>query len=324
MASVLGMEGGGDHSHAVVADVSGTVLGLGVNDDPANWEDVGIEAAAAAIRSCVREALAEAGVAPEAIEASVIAIGGMDFPMDPERLGGVPAALGLKEPWEIVNDAFAAMRAGTDQPFGVVVLAGNGSVVAGRDPAGETSRSLGLGPMFGDSGSETDISQAAVTAVAEAFTGRGPETALTEQLCAAGGVGSPVEFLDGASRGRIDIASFASHVLRAAAQGDAVAAAILTRAGDSLGDSAAHLVQRLHMQEVTFDLVLAGSMFQAETVLMVDAVEARVRPVAPGACLRRLHDPPVVGAALMAIELSGRVPPPDARASLSSGCAGRV
>ena len=187
MAPVLGMEGGGDHSHAIVADASGTVLGIGVNDDPANWEDVGIEAAAAAIRSCVREALAGAGLGPEVIEASVIAIAGMDFPMDPERLGGVPAALGLADPWEIVNDAFAAMRAGTDQTFGVVVLAGNGSVVAGRNPAGEEYRSLGLGPMFGDRGSETDISQAAVLAVAEAFTGRGDPTSLTDLLCAATG-----------------------------------------------------------------------------------------------------------------------------------------
>jgi N-acetylglucosamine kinase-like BadF-type ATPase len=324
MGSVLGMEGGGDHSHAIVADMSGTVLGVGANDDPSNWEDVGIEAAAGAIRSCVREALNSAGVGPDAIEASIIAIAGMDFPMDPERLSGVPAALGLPEPWEIVNDAFAAMRAGTDQPFGVVVLAGNGSVVAGRGPAGENSRSLGLGPMFGDSGSETDISHAAVTAVAEAFTGRGPQTALTDQMCVAAGVGSPIEFLDGASRGRIDSASFASNVLRAAEEGDAVAAVLLTRAGGSLGDSAAHVVQRLHMQEAAFDLVLAGSMFQAETPLMVDALEARVRPVAPAARLRRLHAPPVVGAALMAIELSGRTPPSGARTSLSSGFAARV
>ena len=71
MASVLGMEGGGDHSHAIVADASGEVLGIGVNDDPSNWGDVGIEAAAGAIRSCVREALAGAGLPPEAAEYSV-------------------------------------------------------------------------------------------------------------------------------------------------------------------------------------------------------------------------------------------------------------
>jgi N-acetylglucosamine kinase-like BadF-type ATPase len=324
MAPVLGMEGAGDHSHAIVADALGAVMGMGVNDDPSNWEDVGIEAAAAAIRSCVREALSMAGIEAGAIVASVIAIGGMDFPKDPERLSGVPAALGLSEPWKIVNDSFAAMRAGTDQPFGVVVLAGNGSVVAGRSPTGEESRSLGLGPMFGDLGSQTDISNAAVTAVAEAYTGRGPETILTDLLCEASGVASPMDFLDGASRGRIDIASFSTEVLRGADGGDAVGVGILVRAGEALGDSAAYVVRRLGMQELAFDLVLAGTMFQAETLLMVDALEGCVRPVAPAAHMRRLEDPPVVGAALMAMELSGQTPPPDARASLSSGFATRV
>ena len=65
-------------------------------------------------------------------------------------------------------------------------------------------------------------------------------------------------------------------------------------------------------------------MFQAQTPLMVDAVEACVRPVAPGARLRRLHEPPVVGAALMAIELAGPLAAAGARASLSSGFAARV
>jgi N-acetylglucosamine kinase-like BadF-type ATPase len=324
MAVVLGMEGGGDHSHAIVADASGTVLGIGANDDPSNWEDVGIEAAAAAIRSCVREALSGAGLGPHTITASVIAIGGMDFPMDPQRLGGVPAALGLAEPWKIMNDSFAAMRAGTDHTFGVVVLAGNGSVVAGRDPAGEECRSLGLGPMFGDWGSETDISQAAMLAVAEAFTGRGAPTSLTDLLCAATGMATPIDFLDGASRGRSDIASFAPAVLEAAEDGDEVAAGILTRAGQTLGDSAVYVIRRLRMEAVAFDVVLAGSMFQAPTPLIVEAVEALVRPVAPGARLQRLQEPPVVGSVLTAIELAGDTPPPGARASLSAGFAARV
>jgi N-acetylglucosamine kinase-like BadF-type ATPase len=324
MSSVLGMEGGGDHSHAIVSDMSGAVLGVGVNDDPSNWEDVGIEAAAAAIRSCIREALAGAGIEVSAVVASVIAIGGMDFPMDAQRLSGIPGALGLSEPCTIVNDAFAAMRAGTDQPFGVVVLAGNGSVVAGRDPAGEEYRTLGLGPLFGDLGSETDISQAAVTAFAEAFTGRGPQTALTDLMCGAAGMRAPIEFLDAASRGRISLASFASAVLAAAADGDAVASAILVRAGEALGDSAVHVVRRLQMQDVTFDLVLAGSMVRAESSLLVDSLAAKVRPVASAARVVRLQDPPVVGAVLMAMELSGATPPEDARASLSGGFAARV
>jgi N-acetylglucosamine kinase-like BadF-type ATPase len=165
-----------------VVDAAGALLGAGANDDPANWDDVGIAAAGAALRSCVIEALNAAGLGPEYIDASVFALAGVDFPMDEQRLGGIPTAVGLREPFQIVNDAFAALRAGTDQAFGVVVVAGNGSVVAGRNPTGNVFRSLGMGPVFGDSGSETDLAQAAVTAIAAAYLGRG-RTRLSRTSC---------------------------------------------------------------------------------------------------------------------------------------------
>lgn len=131
MSLVLGVEGGGSHSHAVVASTSGEILGAGISRDPANWEDVGIEAAGAALKSCARSALSEAGVAPQDIATSVFALAGVDFPVDEQRLGGIPEALRLGGRIEIMNDAFASFRAGSDRPFGLVVVAGTGSVVAG-------------------------------------------------------------------------------------------------------------------------------------------------------------------------------------------------
>ena len=50
MQPVLGVEGGGSHSHAIVVDARGSLLGLGANDDPGNWDDVGIEALGEALR----------------------------------------------------------------------------------------------------------------------------------------------------------------------------------------------------------------------------------------------------------------------------------
>jgi N-acetylglucosamine kinase-like BadF-type ATPase len=173
MGPVLGVEGGGSHCHAVLADTSGQVLGIGANQDPANWDDVGIEAAAGAIRSCVTEALNAAGLTPGDVGASVFALAGVDFPMDEQLLAGIPSAIGITGPCRIANDAFASLRAGTDHHQGVVVVAGTGSVVAGRNASGEEFRTLGMGPLLGDTGSASEVSEAAVTAVAGAYTGRG-------------------------------------------------------------------------------------------------------------------------------------------------------
>jgi N-acetylglucosamine kinase-like BadF-type ATPase len=321
MGVVLGVEGDGAHSHAVLTDGSGALLGLGINDDSSDWDDVGIAAAAAALRSCVTEATQAAKLETAAVEASVFALAGVDFPVDEQRLAGIPEAIGLGGRCRIVNDSFAALRAGTDQPFGVVVIAGNGSVVAGRNREGDEYRSLGLGSLYGDFGSETDLSETGLKAVAEAFTGRGPQTALTTLMCEAAAVPSVLDLLDGTARGRIDQTQFGSSVFRAAADGDGVARALLAYAGAMLGATAVHVVRTLGMERTAFDLVLARGMFNSGNDELVDAVEACVRPVAPDARLNRLAVPPVAGAALMALELSGHTPAPIARSTLANGLA---
>jgi N-acetylglucosamine kinase-like BadF-type ATPase len=217
---VLGVEGGGSHSHAVVADVSGTILGVGKNDDPSNWEDVGIVAASGAIRSCVAEALGAAGIEPAAITASVFGLAGIDFPIDEQRLGGIPPALRLSGPSSLVNDAFVALRAGTDRPYGVVIVAGTGSVVAGRNAGGRVFRTLGLGPMFGDWGGGSEVPEAGVRAVADAFVGTGPATALTELLRDRTRASSVTEFLETAARGGLDVTVFSPLIFQAAHDGE--------------------------------------------------------------------------------------------------------
>ena len=223
MGALLGVEGNGSYCHAVLVDPAGTFLGVGANDDPANWDDVGIAAAAAAIRSCVIEALEAAELSAADVEASVFALAGVDFPYGRAAAERDPVGDRGRRAFLIVNDSFAALRAGTDGQCGVVVIAGNGSVVAGRNEQGATFRSLGMGPMFGDSGSATDLSEAGVTAVAEAYLERGPVTSLTELLCAQSGVRSVVELLEGVARARIDPVPFAPTIIRAAEDGDAVA-----------------------------------------------------------------------------------------------------
>src|SRR5206468_627277 len=154
-------------------------------------------------------------------------------------------ALGLTGPISMVNDSGTALRAGTDRPFGVVIVAGTGSVVAGRNPDGEVFRTLGLGPIFGDTGSGTEVSMAGVSAVADAYTGKGPATQLTELLCEQSGSLSVVEFLEATARLRINSTEFAPLVIRAANDGDAAACRILSDAGERHGANAVHVLRRL-------------------------------------------------------------------------------
>lgn len=181
MTVVLGVDGGGTKTHVLAVDERGEVLGAAVNG-PSNWELVGLGGTGAALRVAVAEALQQANLEPEDIDASVFGLAGVDWPADLELLGFAIDPLGIGGPRQIVNDAFVALRAGARHAWGVVVIAGSGSVAAGRSPEGEVFRTLGLGRMYGDFGSATDVSEEAVLAVARAYTGRGPGTALTDLL----------------------------------------------------------------------------------------------------------------------------------------------
>ena len=74
--------------------------------------------------------------------------------------------------------------------------------------------------ILGDVGSASDVSDAAVRAVADAYLGRGPETTLTELLCTLAGCRSAAEFLEQFSRGIEPPRAAAPTVLRAAEAGD--------------------------------------------------------------------------------------------------------
>jgi N-acetylglucosamine kinase-like BadF-type ATPase len=240
----------------------------------------------------------------------------VDFPIDAELLSGVPEASGLTGPSAIVNDSFVALRAGTEAPFGVVVVAGTGSVVAGRNPAGEVFRTLGLGPTFGDWGSASEISAAGVTAVADAHLGRGPETMLTALVCERTGVASAVEFLEATGRGRIDDTRFAPLVARAARLGDAAARRILVMSGERLGANAAHVIRMLGMADLALEVVVAGGVFRSGSLELLDALEETVRATAAAARLVPLEAPPVVGSLLMAAESADLPLPPGFRDAL--------
>ena len=236
-------------------------------------------------------------------------LAGNDWPSDLTRLATIPASLNLGGKQEIVNDAFVALRAGANHPWGVALIAGTGSVVAGRNQRGEEFRTLGLGPLYGDWGGSTEIADEGLRAVAEAFTGLGPPTALTAAYMNALDRTSAEDLLEHSSRTQPPMPRLASLVLEAADEGDAAARAIAERAGTTLGANAGLVARKLDMQEETFEVVMAGGVLRAGCRTLEQALKKELRRSAPGAFPVRLEVPPVVGAALRALENIGRCRP---------------
>jgi N-acetylglucosamine kinase-like BadF-type ATPase len=317
---VLGIDGGGTKTHALLADPSGAVAGVG-QDGPSNWETVGLEGAIRTLQAVLDQALADAGASVRGVAAATFGLGGIDWPSDVERLGPALAPLGLPVPAELVNDAFVALRAGTPRSWGVAVVAGTGTVAAGRDPSGGTFRTLGLGHEFGDYGDSADMSNAALAAVARAHTGMGQPTALTDALLRATGASGVEELLEGLSRDGLRLPQAGPLVVLAADRGDGVAVEIMSRVGRSLGLAAAAVARRLGLEALEFDVVLSGGLFRGGSHLLRDALWAELARTAPRSRLVELEVPPVVGAAVMALERLGVEVTPTVRARLAEGAA---
>ena len=311
MSLVLGVDGGGSKTHALVADERGEVLGF-ASAGRSNWEDIGLEAAGAALAEAVGGALAGAGVAPAELAASAFGLAGLDWDSDRPMLGALVDPLGLGGPRRLENDSFIALRAGASRPFGVVVIAGTGHVAAGRNPAGRTFRTFGLGPMYGDFGSATDVAEEAVRAVADAWTGRGPATTLSRLLPPLAGCGGPEELLQAP----------APLVLAEAEAGDPAAQAIVHRAGTSLGETAALVAGRLDLGQAPFEVVMAGGLFAGRSRLLETTLVEILHRVAPLATPVHLRCQPVVGAALEALDLGGLATTPEIRDRLIASSQG--
>ena len=302
--AVLGVDGGGSKTLAVVSTLEGLVLGASVRAG-SNWEEVGLPRAADTLDRVVSEALDAARIPRHQLTASVFGLAGVDWDSDQDRLGNVLTRLHLGGARLITNDAFVALRAGLSGVAGVVVVAGTGTVVAGRDPAGNTFRTWGLGPYFGDYGAGSDISERAVRAVAEAYLGKAPQTALTELLCTHERVRTVPELLEKISREQDDLPYVAHELINIAEAGDEAARSIVEDAGRELGVNANLVAERLGLAGSDYELVLSGGLFRSTTKILMDPLVATVRTVSPDVKPIRLVRPPVVGAVLLAFELAG-------------------
>lgn len=310
---VLGVDGGASKTHAVLIDDRGQVCGVG-RAGCSNWESVGLDGAQAALEQAIQEAATNAGIPCQAIAASGYGLAGLDWPSDEERLEPVIAALGVGGPYVMVNDAFLPLRAGTRDGVGLAAIAGSGTTVVGRNRAGQTARSFGAGYPFTDWGGASDMVYEAVYAIAGAYKGLAPETALTGRMLAATGCADAAELLEKLMRWQVRVGGeFAPQVIQAAQEGDAAARAIVRRAGETIGKNAIAVAGRLGMLDTAFDLIAAGGVFSSRSQLLYDSLIETIRTQAPQVNLIHWQAPPVVGALFLALDLLAIKVLPEAR-----------
>ena len=212
-------------------------------------------------------------------------------------------SLGIRE-LEVVGDAEIALYGATDGEPGVVVIAGTGSVSCGINSRRRSMRAGGWGPTAGDEGGGSWIARRALSAIAHAVDGRGPETSLTTAACSYFHVSSADDLATAIYAPTITnefIAGFAKLVIAEAKANDPVALGIIRQAGTELGIAAAAVIRSLKMEQDRFQVAYVGGVFAAGE-LVLETLRNEVQRIAPRAYLAPPRFPPAVAAARMARE----------------------
>jgi N-acetylglucosamine kinase-like BadF-type ATPase len=302
---LLGVDGGNTKTIAVVATPFGEIIGAGRAGcaDIYNAEDEAV--AIDAIRTAVDEALAAAEASSAAIVAGGFSLAGADWPEDIELLETAVRRLGYGEQTEVVNDAIGALRAGTSDGVGVGVTCGTGIAIGARNPEGKIWYS-GHWPVAAGG---AELGWESLRAVYAAELGLAPETSLTQGLITYFDVETVEEVLHkttarGSRWSAQKQARLAPILLDCANDGDEVALDIVTKAAARHADAALAAADAVGIRETPFRLVLNGGVLRHPSRLLENLIRAQVEERAPD--VETVHDPPepVIGAVLLALDLT--------------------
>jgi N-acetylglucosamine kinase-like BadF-type ATPase len=327
-AAVLAIDGGASKTEVALVAADGSPLAAG-RGGGSNPDIVGIDAAIAELDRLVRAAAAQAGLpvgVPVAAHTSAC-LAGADLPAQEADLTRRLAALGWTATTTVVNDTFAVLRAGlddgpADSHWGIGVVCGQGTNCAGVAPDGRSFRFLSLGDISGDWGGGGDLGRDALWWAARAEDGRGPDTELRRAVPAHFGLSRVEDVTLGVYRGTIGhggLPGLAPVLLAVANAGDEVARGVVLRQADEVCAMVTVAARTLGLVDGGPDgsalpVVLGGSVLAARDPLLTSAIAERLSKQVPGAEVRIIDAPPVLGAALLGLDYLGA--PPGAAARL--------
>jgi N-acetylglucosamine kinase-like BadF-type ATPase len=315
---ILGVDGGNSKTELVVATLAGELVAR-IRGPGSNSHAVGPEATAAFLGSLVEQARLDA----PAVHGTFY-LCGADVPSD---LADLTVAI-ARQPWvrraTVDNDTFALLRAGADAGHAVAVVCGAGINCVGRSSDGRVARYPSFGWETGDWGGSEMLGLEVLFHAARAEDGRGEPTALVEVV--RGHFGMTVAEVGEAVRYRRlpagRLGELAAAVVAAAAAGDAVALRLVERLANEVVLMAARALADLGLDDRPVPVLLGGGMLRGGTGILYDEVVTRLRRLAPHATAVAVTAPPVLGAALDALDAAGA--PPSAAARLRAALGGET
>jgi N-acetylglucosamine kinase-like BadF-type ATPase len=313
----VAIDGGNSKTHIVLGTTAGEVLAFG-HGPGSSPHVLGVSGTMKLLTGLVADAVAAAGLpAGTVLDRAEMYLAGADLPVEVDVLTKAVGETGWSREHRVDNDLFALLRAGTSAPDAVAVVCGAGINSAGRTADGRTARFPALGNISGDWGGGHHLAQLALWHAARGEDGRGPATALSGAVAVHFGRSTVEEVSAGLHLGELDrdrVNDLSPVLFEVALAGDAVARAVVAKQAREVVAMATVAARRLDLLDKEHAVVLGGGVLAARHRLLHDAVVAGILAVAPRAAIGIVADPPVAGAALLALDgLAATTPEAEAR-----------
>jgi len=306
---VIGIDGGGTKTTAVIADLKGNILAQHTAG-PSNIQIIGVEKAAGVIFSLIRKCCNSVGCTPKNIRGTTVGLAGAGRPDDQKRIayGLRKLASAKKSPLKkirIESDVRIALEGAFHGGGGIVLIAGTGSIAVAKDMNGKIHRTGGWGRILGDEGSGYFIGKEGLKAVCRHCDGRSGSTLLTDMVAKKFRLKTSADIITAVYRKNFDVASLAPVVFKAAEMGDAASADILRLASIELTELVRALLMKIENGRTghavrRIPLSFIGGLIENETPL-ARALRMQILASFSNVVIVPPSSPPAAGAVLMAL-----------------------
>ncbi|MCK9426474.1 MAG: hypothetical protein M0Q21_10585 [Ignavibacteriaceae bacterium] len=301
MSFLIGIDGGGTKTHAVLTNLQGEKL-FECFSGPSNFLILGTEKVSETILSLIDSCKNYFNISYSDISAVLLGTTGAGRRPDAELLeNDFQSFLQQKNisvnNFRVESDARIALEGAFSGKPGSILIAGTGSIMFGKDKEGTIHRVGGFGRYIGDEGSGYSIGKKALTAIAKSFDGRSEKTILSELISEKFGISSSEKLITEVYKNNFDIASPTPLVLLAAEIGDTTAVQIIESETDEL------ILHIKAMKEKIDDDVLSvafiGGILSGKNFYS-DLFTKKIKAQIPNCQVKPPDYPPEYGAILMA------------------------
>ena len=308
MRYVVGVDGGGTKTDILLCREDGVCCGR-IMVGGSNHQIIGLEQAGRILLKGIERLLTAQQIDIKDVAAVCMGLSGADFEEDIHALEGVIAPLRQSARCQVINDVWLPLAAMAPTGDGAVSICGTGHNTAVRRADGKKFQIAALSYPLGNWGGGNMLTIHAMHAAMRAAEHTGRATSLAQVLPGVYGQRDMLSlqrffYLNHSQTyNKVEVPRMIS---RLALEGDQVCIDLLERDGQVQAEMTAGLLGHAGLEQQNLPVVLAGSMYLKDVSgRLVKGYMEEMRSRCPHVRVMLLDQPPVAGAALLALQDAG-------------------